>query len=122
MWRHLEYMIDRFDPRATAVVASEIETAAVAIRRAKDADQPLLDELAALDSAAPIAGRALVADVNGRPWAALGLDDQRVVADPFLPTAAAVELLRLRARQLATADGGQAGRALPRWIARRVRA
>lgn len=122
MWRHIAYMIDRFDPRATGAGASEIETASVAIRRAGDVDLPLLQDLAELDSARPIAGPAIVADVNGRPWAALALDDQRVVADPFLPTAAAVELLRLRARQLIAANGGSTGRVLPRWIARRVRA
>ncbi|MEA2230808.1 MAG: hypothetical protein QOD83_624 [Solirubrobacteraceae bacterium] len=122
MWRHLEYMIDRFDPRPTAAGVSEVDTAAMAIRRARDVDLPLLHDLAELDSARPIVGAALVAEVNGRPWAALALEDRRVVADPFLPTAAAVELLRLRARQLATVDRGRAGRALPRWIARRARA
>ena len=122
MWRQLAYMIDRFDPSAPAAGVSEIETAAVAIRRASDIDQPLLHDLAELDCARPIAGPALVAEVNGRAWAALALEDQCVVADPFLPTTAAVELLRLRARQLAAADGGQRARVLPRWIARRVRA
>jgi hypothetical protein len=122
MWRHLEYMIDRFDPRATTAGASEIETAAVAIRRARNADLPLLHDLAELDSARPLVGATLVADVNGRPWAAIGLEDERVVADPFLPTAAAVELLRLRARQLAAAGGSTSSRVLPRWIARRARA
>jgi len=122
MWQHLAYMIDRFDPRATTAGVSEIETAAVVIRRARDGDLALLHDLAELDSAQPLVGAALVADVNGRPWAALGLEDQRVVADPFLPTAAAVELLRLRARQLIAAAGGPSARALPRRIARRVRA
>lgn len=122
MWRHLEYMIDRFDPRETGTEVSEIETAEMAIRRARDIDLPLLHDLAELDSQAPISGPALVAEVNGRPWAAFGLEDRRVVADPFLPTAAAVELLRLRARQLLAADGGPTGRVLPRWIARHVRA
>jgi hypothetical protein len=115
-------MLDRFDPGVNAAGSSEIETAAVAIRRARDVDLPRLHDLAELDSARPIVGPALVADVNGRPWAALGLEDQRVVADPFLPTAAAVELLRLRARQLLAADGGASGRVLSRWMARRVRA
>jgi hypothetical protein len=122
MWRHLAYMIDRFDPRPTTAGVSEIETAAVVIRRAREVDLALLHDLAELDSARPLVGAALVADVNGRPWAALGLEDQRVVADPFLPTAAAVELLRLRAGQLIAAAGGPSGRALPRRIARRVRA
>jgi len=115
-------MIGRFEPSATTERASEIDTAAVAIRRARDSDLPLLHDLAELDSARPVVGPALLADVNGRPWAALGLEDQRVVADPFLPTAAAVELLRLRARQLMAAEGAPTGRVLPRWIARRVRA
>jgi hypothetical protein len=121
MWGHLAYTIDRFDPRAPAQGVSEIDTAAVAIRRTSDNDLPLLRDLAKLDCALPIVGPALLADVNGRPWAALGLDDHRVIADPFLPTAAAVELLRLRARQLMAAEGGHTGRVLPRWIARRAR-
>lgn len=50
----------------------------------------------------------LVAAVEGRLWAALGLDDDRVIADPFRPTAGAVELLRLRVAQLRVAEGGAA--------------
>jgi hypothetical protein len=56
--------------------------------------------LAALDSALPLRGPALVADRDGRLLAALSLDDGRAVADPFERTAEAVELLRLRARQI----------------------
>ena len=51
------------------------------------------------------AGEVLVAVVADEPWAALALDDGRVVADPFRPSAVAVELLRLRARHLSAATG-----------------
>lgn len=66
-------------------------------------DEEALRRLAALDSVRPLKGRALVAEVEGRPVAALGLLDRRVVADPFEHTADAVELLRFRARRLETA-------------------
>ena len=65
---------------------------------------PLLHDLAEVDSAAPLEGPALVAVVEGRIWAALALDGDRVIADPFLPTAPAVELLRLRVAQLRASE------------------
>ena len=64
----------------------------------------------------------LVAVVDGRICAALELDGDHVIADPFVPTAAAVELLRLRVRQLRAADGRPQRGVLPRWIAGRARA
>lgn len=76
----------------------------VVIRAARDADEPLLRELAQLDSARPLAGPVLIAVVDGRPWAAHGLDDDRVVADPFVPSAQAAGLLALRVRQLRAAQ------------------
>jgi hypothetical protein len=78
---------------------------AVVIRRAAEADRPALARLAALDSARPLRGEALVAYVDGEPWAALSLDDGRTVADPFRPSASAVELLSVRARHLRAAPG-----------------
>lgn len=63
-----------------------------------------------------------MAVVEGRIWAALGLDDDRVVADPFLPTAPAVELLALRVRQLRAADGRPRRRFLARRVPGRARA
>jgi hypothetical protein len=84
----------------------------VVIRVARDADLRLLRELAALESAPPIEGPALVAVVDGRMWAAYGLENDRVVADPFVPSAQAAGLLRLRARQLrAPEPRGRGGRA-----------
>jgi hypothetical protein len=92
----LESITDVFS-RFHPLVAAE---PAVVIRAAHDADVPSLHDLAELDSAVPLAGRVLVALVDERPWAAVGLDDGRIIADPFRPTGAAVELLRLRAAQL----------------------
>lgn len=121
MLHHLEHMIDRFNARAELASGLPAEHLAVAICRAQDADMPLLHDLAELDSRKPLEGPVLVALVEGRVWAALGLDDGRVVADPFLSTAPAVELLRLRARQLQAAGGRPARRILPRWAPGRAR-
>ena len=92
-------------PDRTATQSLMFHTAVV-IRRAAEADQPALAKLAALDSARPLRGETLVAFVDGEPWAALSLDDGRIVADPFHPSASAVELLRVRARHLLAAPGG----------------
>jgi len=73
------------------------------LRYDRATDEDALRRLAALDSVRPLKGRALVAEVEGRPVAALGLLDRRVVADPFEHTADAVELLRYRARRLESA-------------------
>ena len=75
----------------------------VVIRRATDDDRLAIRDLAALDSAAPLHGGALVALVEGEPWAAISLADGRVVADPFRPSAQAAELLRVRASHVARA-------------------
>ncbi len=64
----------------------------------------------------------LVAVVEGRIWAALALDGDRVIADPFLPTAPAVELLRLRVTQLRAAEPRSQRGLLSHWIAGRARA
>ena len=122
MWHYMEYMIDRFGPEPAIGVLGGRDHGPVVIRRARDADVPLLGDLAELDSAAPLHGPVLVAVVDGHMWAAIGLDDRRVVADPFLPSGAAVELLRLRVEQLRAMTGRPARRVLPRWIAGRVRA
>jgi hypothetical protein len=122
MLHHLEHKIDHFNGRPEPALGVPAEHLAVAIRRAQDADMPFLRDLAALDSRAPLQGPVLVALVEGRIWAAIGLDDDRVVADPFLPTAPAVELLALRVSQLRAAGGRSARRLLPRWAPGRARA
>ena len=63
---------------------------------------PSSKRLAALDSASPPRGPALVAESpHARMIAALSLGSGRAIADPFEPTAEIVALLELRAAQLA---------------------
>ena len=71
------------------------------LRAERSTDEAALRRLAALDSARPLRGQALVAEVEGRPVAAIDLSDGRVVADPFEHTADVVELLRHRAGDVA---------------------
>jgi hypothetical protein len=72
----------------------------VTLRFASAADEPRLWRLAALDSAAPPHGPALIAEVDGRLRAALPLDGGAPIADPFHRGSELIELLRLRAAQL----------------------
>lgn len=69
--------------------------AELTVRPARYEDHDALERLAALDSARPLAGgQVLVAEVDGRLIAAVSLHDGRAVADPFAPSADAVEILR----------------------------
>jgi len=122
MWHHLGYMIERFNPEPPPGDEAGREHYPVAIRRAGDGDAPPLHDLAELDSARPLSGPVLVAVVEGRIWAAFALDGDRVIADPFLPTAPAVELLRLRVTQLRAAEARPQRSLLPRRLAGRARA
>jgi hypothetical protein len=79
---------------------------ALVIRVATRFDDAELHRLAALDSARPLAGTVIVAQSDGRIDAALSLDEGRVIADPFRPTAGLVAVLRARAARL---DGERAG-------------
>lgn len=72
----------------------------VTLRFAFPDDAAALGRLALLDSSMPPALPVLLAEVDGELQAALSLADGRVVADPFVPTMALVELLHARARQL----------------------
>jgi hypothetical protein len=58
------------------------------------------NRLAQLDDAPPLEGPILLALADGHAVAGLSLEDQRVVANPFVPTSEAVALLRLRAEHL----------------------
>ena len=69
----------------------------VAIRPTDEADRPVVDRLAALDSARPPRGTVLIAEVEGEAWAALSIDDGHAVADPFRPSLDVLALLRTRA-------------------------
>lgn len=77
-------------------------TMPVTLRFAFPDDASVLARLAALDSAEAPALPALLCEAGGQLLAALSLADGSVVADPFHPTAALVELLQARARQLTT--------------------
>lgn len=88
----------------------------IAIRRAAAHDRDAVERLAALDSAPLPHGEVLLAEVDGEPWAALGLDDGRAIADPFRRSASVVELLRTRAGQKPRRTPGRPLLA-PRWAA-----
>ena len=76
-------------------------SASVTIRYARPDDALSLLELADLDSSYPPHGVVLVAEVGGRVWAALSLDDGHGIADPFRPSGELSFLLAERARQVA---------------------
>jgi hypothetical protein len=82
-------------------------TAALTIRPARQSDLSSLELLAQLDSRRRLAGEVLLALSGDRPVAAVAVADGRATADPFLPTAPAVELLRHRAQQLRAGSVGR---------------
>ena len=84
-----------------------IHSPTIIIRLATSADHATLSNLAELDSRHPLAGPAMLAEVDGTVRAALDLSDGSVAADPFVRTAEVVEMLRLRARRL---EGSQPSR------------
>jgi hypothetical protein len=70
------------------------------IRPATDDDRPALHALAELDSQRALDGPALVGEIDGRPAAAISVQDRRVIADPFLFTVQLRHVLRMRAAAL----------------------
>lgn len=80
------------------------------IRRATDADAPAIAVLAAVDSQAVPGGPLLVAEVDGRLWAAESITGGGSIADPFRRTAEVRELLRQRVAQLTAEAPTRAGR------------
>jgi len=77
------------------------------IRPAYPDDVNDLQRLAALDSATVPGGELLIAELDGVLAAAVSIDDQGVIADPFRPTAAVVDLLARWARQLRPETAGR---------------
>jgi hypothetical protein len=65
----------------------------VTIKLSTEADQERIRRLAELDSGRAPQGDVLLAEVNGRLLAAIGMDGT-VVADPFERTTAVVKMLR----------------------------
>jgi hypothetical protein len=86
----------------------------VAIRAARGSDGPALERLAALDSRRPLTGALLVAERDGALAAALAVESGAHVADPFVPSADLVALLRMHAAALAPSQRHEARRGL-RW-------
>jgi hypothetical protein len=82
----------------------------VTVRRSTSGDEGALSRLAALDSASPPRGPALIVEADSRMLAALPLGSGRPIADPFEPTAELVQLLELRRAQIAAADRKAPGR------------
>ena len=83
------------------------------LRYGTPADVDAIDRFAQLDSQRAPRGVVLVAEVGGEVWAAISLDDNHIVADPFRPTSELVALLVERARQLRRMQRGRT-HSLPR--------
>ena len=81
------------------------QNSTLALRMADHDEAGLVRRLADLDSSDPLEEPVLLALVDGEPVAAVSLSDERIVANPFLPTADAVALLGLRISQLRRARG-----------------
>jgi len=84
--------------------APTLPAAAVTLRYVDTDSAGEVARLAALDSTRLPRGPWLVADVEGRALAALGLRDRELVADPYSRTAELRSLLELRADQLRTRE------------------
>jgi hypothetical protein len=77
----------------------------ITVRYSAASDLSELARLAALDSATPPRGPALIAEADSRMLAALPMGSGRPIADPFEPTREIVALLELRKAQLAAEAG-----------------
>jgi hypothetical protein len=71
----------------------------ITIRHSTGMDRVAVEGLAELDGRPAPVGETLLAEVDGKLWAAVGVDDGAAVADPFLPTADVLWLLQIRAEQ-----------------------
>jgi hypothetical protein len=86
--------------RSRRASAPTIRWQGLTLRLATSADRSALARLAELEQTSSPADPVLLGEVMQRPVAAMSLKDGRVIADPFIPTAELVELMRLRARQI----------------------
>jgi hypothetical protein len=90
----------------------------ITVRRSTSGDAGALARLAALDSASPPRGPALVAEADSRMLAALPIGSGRSIADPFEPTAELVALLELRRSQIEIAESAHSRPRGLRWLRR----
>ncbi len=73
---------------------------AYVIRPATEEDVRALSQLAELDSQRPLSGTVLIGEIDGEPAAAISLNENRIVADPFQRTSQLTQMLRMRAASL----------------------
>jgi predicted MFS family arabinose efflux permease len=88
------------DPKGIPVFAAN----RYIIRAAADEDAAALAHIAEVDSQRPLQGPVLVGLIDGRPAAAISLEDGRAVADPFRSTGHLVAHLRVRAGAVTVAE------------------
>lgn len=74
----------------------------IKIRQATKADGFALRRLAALDDSPSLRGLVLLAEEAGELRAAIGLEDARVIANPFARTADLVDMLRMHREHVGT--------------------
>jgi hypothetical protein len=114
---HARPLISQMIRKRQKPSAPTLPAAAVTLRYVDTDSAGEVARLAALDSARLPRGPWLVADVEGRALAALGLRDGELVADPYRRTAELRSLLELRADQLQVRERGRGrmrARAVPR--------
>ena len=98
-----------WDFRLPGVKLVDMTPSSITVRQAHPAE-PAVELLAQLDSVKPLTGQVLVAEAEGKPIAAISVDNGRTASDPFLPSADAVAVLRMRAAQLQPAASAGAWR------------
>jgi hypothetical protein len=74
-------------------------TEPITIRHSADGDRARVVELSQLDGRPAPIGDLLLAEVGGKLWAAVGIDDGAAVSDPFEPAGEVEWLLQMRAEQ-----------------------
>jgi hypothetical protein len=117
---HISDLRRAADSRRLAKLAAEPEPGAetqrgaILLHLARPDDSGLVTRLAELDDAKPLEGEILIAFVAGEAVAALSLTEGRVVANPFVHTADAVALLRLREQHLRRERGHRSWRTILR--------
>lgn len=103
---------------SNAMAPTETTYDEVTVRWAKPRDAEAIRRVAGRDSKLSPAGATLVAEVAGEIAAALAIDGGETIADPFRPTSDLVDMLELRAAQIA-AHGQAKGRGVASlWLAR----
>ena len=84
------------------------------LRICAESDLPALQRVAERDSSVVPGGRLLAAEAGGHLIAAISIETGAVIADPFVRSGDAVDLLRRRAAQLRRAHGPRGPSRLPR--------